>query len=310
MVEVNLVTNAPILILAFQRADSVINICRISIAAGCRNIYISMDGPNSEFSKAEQLKMVNQITDIIHLHPEVSFKVKSSLENQGLVQAILGGIDWVFYFEEVAIILEEDLVPNSDFFRFCQSGLDEYRNNSKVLTISGNNFNFSGPQSVRASHYPLIWGWATWRGKWVAARPFLSGKAVTRLWLNSLSPVASYWNAGLVRARFSVLHSWALPFAVYSLKNEFLNIIPPVNLVSNLGFDSLATHTVKVPSFDAQSTARLGTKIHFPKLPEEQELIDHELESKFYRIKIRNRISLLTAILDVIMHKVFTVGGK
>jgi hypothetical protein len=304
------VANSPILILAFQRAESVINICKISISAGCQNIYISIDGPNSEFSKVEQLKMAEQIANIINLHPEVSIKVRKSVENQGLVKAILGGIDWVFCFEEDTIILEEDLVPNSDFFRFCQSGLDEYRSYPNVLTISGNNFNFPGSSSVRVSHYPLIWGWATWRSKWVAARPFLSGKAIRHLWLNSLSPVASFWNAGLVRARFSVLHSWALPFAVYSLKNEFLNIIPPVNLVSNLGFDSLATHTVTVPSFDAKSTARLGTKIHFPKLLEEQELIDHELESKFYRIKIRNQISPLTAIIDVIMHKVFTVGGK
>jgi hypothetical protein len=41
---------------------------------------------------------------------------------------------------EEGIILEDDCLPHPDFFRFCEELLDYYRDNERIMEITGDNF--------------------------------------------------------------------------------------------------------------------------------------------------------------------------
>ena len=89
--------------------------------------------------------------------------------NLGLKQRIETGLDAVFAQEEQALILEEDCHPTPDFFPFCETLLEKYRNEPMVGAISGNCFLPMGinmTTDYSFSRYPHIWGWATWARAW------------------------------------------------------------------------------------------------------------------------------------------------
>ena len=75
--------------------------------------------------------------------------------------------------EEEGIILEDDCIPNSTFFKYCDDLLTKYKNENNVWIISGDN---GGPilrdqyfldYDYTFSRVPLIWGWATWKDRWL-----------------------------------------------------------------------------------------------------------------------------------------------
>jgi len=60
--------------------------------------------------------------------------------NLGCKLRVSSGLDWVFSEVEEVIILEDDCLPEPSFFRFCQELLEYYRNDTRVMCISGDNF--------------------------------------------------------------------------------------------------------------------------------------------------------------------------
>jgi hypothetical protein len=53
-----------------------------------------------------------------------------------------------------------------------------------------------------------------------------------------------FWKTGKRRALNSYIDAWDIPLAEGMVSTNFFTLVPPVNLISNLGFDSSATHTV------------------------------------------------------------------
>ena len=65
--------------------------------------------------------------------------------------------------------MEDDCIPHHDFFLFTELLIDRYRDDKRIWTISGNNFQsgiWRGDGSYYLSRFPHCWGWATWRRSW------------------------------------------------------------------------------------------------------------------------------------------------
>ena len=303
-----MIQKPPVLILAFQRPESVMEICQTSKVAGVERIYISIDGPTSILIYEKQKQLMSKLLDFEQSNSDINILIQRAEKNQGLVRAILRGIDWVFENEECAIILEEDLSPNVDFFHYCEFGLNKYENFREVLSLSGNNFSPSGNNIIHASHYPLIWGWATWKNRWLPARQCLVGPKVFSSWISGFTSKSGFWNAGLIRVRFTLLQSWALPFAAYSFKNRYLNLLPPRNLVGNLGFDELATHTFSSSDRSYGITSGMPPETFFPDALSDFNLVDSQIEKTFYKMSYWHIISPLWAVAQVLI-LAFKRGG-
>jgi len=62
-----------------------------------------------------------------------------SEKNLGVKRRMYTGIDWVFEQFEQAILLEDDCLPDPTFFPYCTQLLEKYRNDDRIIMISGDN---------------------------------------------------------------------------------------------------------------------------------------------------------------------------
>ncbi len=160
------------------------------------------------------------------------------------------GLDWVFKRWQQAIILEDDCLPEASFFPFCAALLSYYRDEPRILSISGNDFqppSSASPYSYRFSRYAHIWGWACWRRAWqhydgtMRRWPELRASG----WPESFfdTPLqARYWTALLDENR-QTGSSWDYAWLLSCWLQEGLHLLPTRNLVSNIGFGTDASHT-------------------------------------------------------------------
>jgi hypothetical protein len=88
----------------------------------------------------------------------------------------------------------------------------------------------------------MIWGWATWEEKW---KEMASSLVVLNTSQNRdfFSARKNFWQVGARRAHNGLVDAWDIPLANAQFDAGKYTVIPPVNLVTNIGFDSNATHT-------------------------------------------------------------------
>jgi hypothetical protein len=129
--------------------------------------------------------------------------------------------------------------------------LSRYRNNEKIMCISGGNFQFgSGPSrfSYYFSRYVHIWGWASWRRAWKFYDVQMSHWPAMKQsgWLYDLfenKRDAKYWEDIFDQAYQGKTGTWDYQWLFACWQQSGLSVIPSVNLISNIGFGAGATHT-------------------------------------------------------------------
>jgi hypothetical protein len=185
-----------------------------------------------------------------------------SPENLGCKRRMSSGLDWVFQHCEEAIILEDDCIPCPSFFAFCSAMLERYRDDSRIMHISGDNFQGGrrrGDGSYFFSRYTHSWGWATWRRAWrhydVDIPSWPSDRK--RHWLESFleNPAeVQYWESIFDRLCRGEIDTWDYQWLFACWQHGGLSILPNVNLITNIGVGPDATHfkdtysTVGIPT--------------------------------------------------------------
>ena len=182
--------------------------------------------------------------------------------NMGCKQRIASGITWAFEQSDELIILEDDCLPDATFFGYCSELLDRYRDQPEIMMISGNNFQPTSrtSNSYYFSHWPHIWGWATWKRAWKHFDADVSDWPQRRQqnFFASMFPDAAdqrHWEQVMENQHAGLIDTWDFPWTYTCWKANGLTILPDQNLVTNIGFGESATHTT-----DAESKlARLPT---------------------------------------------------
>lgn len=127
----------PAAFLIYKRPDVMRRVFATIAAARPRRLYVIADGPRDE-SEAARCAEARAIIEGVDWDCEVFTNYAET--NLGLKRRVSSGLDWVFAHEEQAIILEDDCLPDSTFFRFCAELLERYRDDERIMHISGNNF--------------------------------------------------------------------------------------------------------------------------------------------------------------------------
>lgn len=210
--------------------------------------------------------------------------------NLGCRNRVSSGLDWVFDKCESAIVLEDDCLPDSSFFRYCAELLDYYRDNDRVAAISGDNFQFGNTRiddSYYFSIYPHAWGWATWRRVWkhydvgMADWPALRDSG----WLEELlgdSRVALFWREAFQAVFEGRLDTWDHQWTFTCWKQGGLTALPAENLISNIGFGPEATHTRRGSKFSRMATGSLDFPLRHPAKVERNLRADHFTQRQNY----------------------------
>jgi hypothetical protein len=184
--------------------------------------------------------------------------------NIGCGAGVTSAITWVLTSEESVIILEDDIVPDTSFFRYCDELLGLYKDDDEVFAVSGCNFVpaefLPETESYRFSSIPHVWGWAVWKRSWETYSYDISNwrrDLPMRELRKSLggSMLATFmWKRifDLMAAKKIDTWDYQLCYAVLKSKSKVATV--NVNSVTNIGFGNNATHTSLAPSYliDAQ----------------------------------------------------------
>jgi len=160
-------------------------------------------------------------------------------------------LEWFFNHVDEGIILEDDDVPDQSFFPYCEELLKKYRDDNRIGAISGDNFQFGNNKishSYYFSKYFHGWGWATWKRVWEGFDITLKDWQIDREenWHGDfLDDPREYdfWKSTLDRMYSGADDAWDYQLTYYLWKNKMLNIIPSVNLVTNIGTED-STHAM------------------------------------------------------------------
>jgi len=244
--------NTPVLIIIFNRPDFVKKLIDILRQVEPFKIYVVADGPR-ESVITDQDKCYQARDQIDKIDWECDVYKKYSDTNLGCGKNPSEGITWGFESSDELIILEDDCMPSIDFFKYCDELLDLYRTDQRIMMISGNNhtlgqFNFN--YSYEFSHHTQTSGWATWNRAWSKYDLNISKWPEIRTldWLKDRTgsiKAAEFWYKIFDMCyRKELASAWDYQWTFCCWINEGLNIIPNVNLVTNVGFSESGTHEV------------------------------------------------------------------
>ena len=244
------IVDTPVALFIFNRPDTTDRVFHAIAQVKPSKLLVIADGPRiARVGEEEKCEQARSIINRVNWDCEVI--TNFSEINLGCKVRVASGIDWVFDQVEEAIILEDDCLPEPSFFRFCDEMLARYRFNDRVGMVSGSNLQFGrhhGEGSYYFSRYTHIWGWATWRRAWqyydrdIALWPALRDEG----WLDHLfERVAerAYWKNSFQWVHEGTLDTWDCTWTFTALTKCLLQIVPNVNLISNIGFGAQATHT-------------------------------------------------------------------
>ena len=241
-----------IIFLIFNRPELTARVFETIRQATPERLFVVADGARPErLGEAELVAAARAVTELVDWPCDV-IRDYSDV-NLGCGKRVSSGISKAFESIEDAIILEDDCLPDSTFFPFCIQLLERYKDDDRVMCISGDNFQDGIPRGEAEanyyfSKYPHCWGWATWRRAWnhfsldVPQWPAIRERGLLRSICYS-NREHDFWRRMFNRVHEGQIDTWNFPWTLSIWLQNGLTALPNVNLVSNIGFGTEATHT-------------------------------------------------------------------
>lgn len=227
-------------------------------------LYVAADGPRaSRPDEAARCEEVRRIASAVDWPCELHTLYRE--RNLGCKQGVSQGISWFFEHESEGIILEDDVLPVDSFFPYCEALLARYRDEPRVMAVSGCNLvghRHASPTSYFFSRQNHVWGWASWRRAWrhydarMRSWPQWSSNGGLMREFDGNACLADYWRALFERMHRGEIDTWDYQWTFACWSNGGLTVLPAHNLTHNLGFDADATHTAKEPRHVRLNPAR------------------------------------------------------
>jgi hypothetical protein len=244
----------PVLILIFNRPDLTSKLLSVLNKIKPTSVYVCGDGARTSVrTDVENVERTRSLISEIDWDCEVNTLYREN--NLGCKESVSTGIDWFFDNVNEGIILEDDCIPDISFFKYCEEMLSKYRDDQRIMHISGLNFltkkqtiNDPEEDSYHFSKYPAVWGWATWKRAWGLYDSDISDWQNVRRNKDYYSMCFNRNEALVRKQQFDSVFSgeidtWDYQWVYCVGMNHGLSITPNINLISNIGFDSNATHT-------------------------------------------------------------------
>jgi hypothetical protein len=288
----------PIAFFIFNRPETTNRVFEMIRKVQPKQLFIIADSPR--FGVLDDIEKCREVRDIVkNIDWECEVLHNYAIKNLGCRDRISSGIDWVFNHVEYAIILEDDCLPTTSFFEFCQILLAYYADDEEILAITGTNLLKEYPisESYTFSYYPLVWGWATWRRSWkhydVKMKEWEN--IDQKQWLAELfndKKTAWNWRRNLESTYRKRVDTWDFQWFFSCWLKKGLIISPQKNLVSNIGFGADATHTKWSSEIEDIQRYDLDFPLIHPKSKIINEKFDRLIQEKAFNISFYVRVGL------------------
>ena len=302
----NFKLTTPVLFLVFNRLGTTKRVFEEIKKAKPKELFIAADGPRNE----EEKKKTDAVRD--YVKKNINWKCKTKFlfreKNLGCKYAVSGAIDWFFKNVEQGIILEDDVLPNQSFFRFCQEMLERYKDNKRIMHLSGTNV--EGISKIKEDYFFSntfnVWGWATWRRAWkhydVEMRDWEKWRIKCFSFMKDYSLITKLksWRIYELTSR-NKINTWDYQWAFAIVRKKKLSIIPKKNLITNVGVGG-GTHTKNYG--DEKSFAQ--HELNFPLKPKELVEENKEYFARYMKTYMPNFFKKSVEVLNYYFKKIFS----
>ena len=277
--------HTPVALILFKRSEPLQQVFAQIREQQPKKLFLIADGPRQDIAgEVDQCKRARKVVAKIDWPCDVTQIFSDT--NMGCGRRMATGINQVFEQVERAIFFEDDCVPHPSFFRFCEELLDHYAEDDQVMHIAGSRLGHktaTTPASYYFSQYMLCWGWASWRRAWQKfdfelkswAQPHNQHAILDRAFTDD---ERAFYKRTFNNIASGKENEWCQQWLYACLLNNGLCINPAMNLISNIGIDEHAVHTIDNHN-----------KVHFLKTHEmpfplrhpEQKTTDSEADQEF-----------------------------
>ena len=215
-------------------------------------LFIYSDAPkNKEVEK--QVKEVRDYIKTINGFKKVTIIERE--KNYGLAKNIIEGVTKIVNEYGKIIVLEDDLITTPYFLKFMNDALDFYKDESKVMHISGYIYpiNNEGLNDVFFIKPTSCWGWATWKRAWKFFKKDVDFylKVFNKKMIKDFNLNNSYdYFSQIIDNKKGKINTWAIFWYASVYLNGGLSLHSKESFVRNIGFDGLGVHCGKSNVFD------------------------------------------------------------
>lgn len=245
-------TNTPVLFLIFNRPSTTKLVFDQIKKAKPAKLFIAADAARAEIAGEKELcEEVKHTVSGIDWPCAVYHLYRT--QHLGCKTAVSLAITWFFEQVDEGIILEDDCLPSLSFFSFCSAMLCEFRDETSIFHINGNNFQGAihrGGGSYYYSKYTHVWGWATWKRAWSHYSlelkewdVFKESKKFKNLFTSSIEK--KFWIKKFEKYHHNreINNYWSWQWLYTCWYHGGKTITPQKNLVTNIGFGG-GTNTI------------------------------------------------------------------
>jgi len=311
--------NTPVLLITYRRLDTTLKVLESIRSVRPQKIYISSNAPNP--SKQDDLEKVMSVRQGIEGLIDWPCEVKKMYRTEHLSakDSIWLAICWLFENEEQGIILEDDTLPDSSFFYYCEELLNKFKDDKDIRFINGCNFNYKKlKKSYGFTRFMNMWGWATWRRsielvdqnmtEWKSMPDKLT--FLENIFDKQHPRIKELASAYLLKqfddTASGKIDTWDFQCIFSNFFSGSYTVFPTKNMVTNLGFGAIdATHT----NFESYFLSAMKLeKMSFPMTGPDRKINDEYffqfLLERWIGIKYRSRLYYS------IKHRLFSAKKK
>jgi hypothetical protein len=241
-------TLAPIALFVYNRpehARRTLDALRCNPLAAASDLVVFADAAKRaehEAAVAQVRMLVRSVTGF------QSVTVVERERNLGLAASITDGVGRLCAEHGRAIVLEDDLLVAPDFLSFLNSALELYKDDKRVMQVSGYMYPGRFESDADALFLPIVtcWGWATWKRAWDHYDATAAGFARLQVdadlrWRFNIGGAYDYY--GMLTQQIEGRNdSWAVRWLLSVILADGLVLYPRFSLVENIGVDGSGTH--------------------------------------------------------------------
>jgi hypothetical protein len=168
--------------------------------------------------------------------------------NLGLGRNILSGITETLQQYEAVLVWEDDLICVPGTYQYLCSALEQYRNDDRVMSVTGWTNRHVTPDGVGAEPYfdgrAECWVWGTWRRAWQGMIDETAIDKMEDFKARGGSPYHYGGDLPYMAKHEMDRNIWAVRFLFHHILHHGLCLRPPWSMVEHIGFDARATNAV------------------------------------------------------------------
>lgn len=221
----------------FIKSNSLDEILSKVLAYDPTKLYLILDPVSNEADLVHQQKIKEIISGY---QTQINIQLIIPETHLGIAKIFDFAMEQIFKLEDQIIILEDDTVPSTSFFDFCNVALNQHKNDQTIGSVMGTNLleentNIGFFKSNFGFPY---WGWATWKNRWSNIPKDDSFFEYTPSENSKLNEILQTFIGTK-----GINVSWDVRWSIYQYMKGMDVVLPSINLISNRGFNEMATFT-------------------------------------------------------------------